>query len=473
MDLALDDTIAALASAPGGSQRGIIRVSGGDVRQVLAEWFQPDDALNWQTARTAAVHAGSLASIGSRAPIRAIAYDWPGRRSYTGQPLVELHLPGSPPLLEAVLASLYRRGVRAARPGEFTMRAFLAGKLDLLQAEAVLGVIDAHDHVELQTALSQLAGGLSGRLSELRRDLLELLADLEAGLDFIEEDIEFVSRVEVLGRIAAAHNLVEDLLDQTADRIQSRTRPRVVLAGLPNAGKSTLFNRIAGQAAALVSATEGTTRDFLQVAVDWSGLAFDLIDTAGWESKSDGIASAAQGHRLDQVRSADLVIWCSSSDLLPAHRDRDSTLFEEARVQARKCIRIQTQIDRPDAQMWLFDPDQSSTELDQVSETPLEVSAVSGIGLSDLAQVIRDRLTTSQGSARQWLGMTTARCRGSLESTAHALGRAEDAAGMVSVGDELIAVDIREALDHLGQILGVIYTDDILDRVFSKFCIGK
>lgn len=473
MDLSLDDTIAALASAPGGARRGIIRISGNDVRQVLAGWFQPDEDARWQSARAAAVHGGLLTSLGSRAPVPVRVYDWPNRRSYTGQPLVELHLPGSPPLLEAVLASLYRRGVRAARPGEFTMRAFLAGKLDLLQAEAVLGVIDAHDHAELQAALSQLAGGLSGRLSELRRDLLELLADLEAGLDFIEEDIQFVSRVEVLGRVAAVRNLVDELLSQAADRIQSRTRPRVVLAGLPNAGKSTLFNRIAGQAAALVSPVEGTTRDFLQVAVDWSGLAFDLIDTAGWEAAPDQIASAAQEHRSGQVRAADLIVWCSAASLDPQRRDVDSMLFEQTRAEARACLRVQTQTDHPQGQLWLFDANVNSLELGEQPGRLLELSAVSGEGLDDLADAIQEGLTSSRGRARQWLGMTTARCRDSLESAADALRRAEETAGTPSAGDELIAVDVRDALDHLGRILGVIYTDDILDRVFSKFCIGK
>ena len=477
MDLSLEDTIAALASAPGGSERGIIRISGPRIRELLSGWFRPDDSDQWQSARVASRHCGCLSSVSSRCDVRVDLYDWPNRRSYTGQPLVELHLPGSPPLLEAVLSKVYRLGARPARPGEFTLRAFLAGKLDLLQAEAVLGVIDAHDHRELQSALSQLAGGISGRLSELRRDLLELLADLEAGLDFIEEDIEFVSRVEVLGRVAVARKFVDELLQQTADRMQSRSRLRVVLAGLPNAGKSTLFNRLSASNAALVSAIEGTTRDFLQVPVDWSGLAFDLVDTAGWEVTDEQIGQVAQRLRSEQVQQADVVVWCTASGLDPARAMLDDELFEITRRQSRKCLRLLTQIDRAAS---FENGTTAATEMTDIlahgvdHQTQLvEISAVTGSGLSDLADELRAALATGGHGSRQWLGTTASRCRESLEAVAATLRHAEESAGYEVTGDELIAVDIREALDHLGRILGVIYSDDILDRVFSKFCIGK
>ncbi len=463
MDLSLEATIAALASPPGSAARGIVRLSGNDLREVLAGWFEPHDRVAWQSSRIAAVHAGVLNLPGMRTAIPVEVFLWPNHRSYTGQPIAELHLPGSPPLLEAVLAEAHRRGARPARPGEFTLRAFLAGRLDLLQAEAVLGVIDAHDHTELQTALAQLAGGLSGRLAELRHDLLELLADLEAGLDFIEEDIEFVGRGELIARIAAARQFVEDLLQQSSDRMQSRARAKVVLAGLPNAGKSTLFNRLASSESALVSPREGTTRDFLSAPVDWQGLSFDLIDTAGWELDSSGIAQAAQRQRADQLRDADLLLWCSSATLDASKHDLDERLFVQAETQSRSALRVTTQIDRIE----------SAPTVPVLVDSALAVSAVTGEGLDDLAGLMRSQLAISRGPGRQWLGMTAARCRESLEAVSASLARAEAAAESNATGDELLAIDIREALDHLGRILGAVYTDDILDRVFSKFCIGK
>jgi tRNA modification GTPase len=235
---------------------------------------------------------------------------WPTKRSYTGQPLAELQLIGSPPLLEALLMQLCRSGCRAARPGEFTLRAFLAGRLDLMQAEAVLGVIDAADHVELEQALQQLAGGISQQMGTLRADLLDLLADLEAGLDFVDEDIEFVSREQLLSRVTAAQRTIAELCDQASRRLQSSARPRVVLAGLPNAGKSTLLNALTGRSAALVSEISGTTRDYLCVPLDRDGLHVDLIDTAGWDSETNGIEAVAQQRRHEQWQQADLIVWC-------------------------------------------------------------------------------------------------------------------------------------------------------------------
>ena len=460
----MDQPIAALASPPGRAARGIVRISGLSVGSVIADWFQPDEVERWQSPQSAEAHSGRLILNGSRGPLRipVRAMFWPDRRSYTGQSLLELHLPGSPCLLEAVLSETFRRGVRAARPGEFTLRAFLAGKIDLLQAEAVLGVIDAQNHHELKTALAQLAGGVSGELSRLRHDLLELIADLEAGLDFVDEDIEFVSRDDVCRRLQQAIQFVDQLLQQTADRMQSHVRPRVVLAGLPNAGKSTLFNRLAGTRSALVSSEQGTTRDFLVRSVDWLGLTFDLVDTAGWEEDATGAAAAAQTQRADQLSQASVLIWCTAADLSETDRQFDEVLFQRARDRVIATIRLMTKIDLNE---------QKFAELNEVAN--VSVSSEQKIGLEALRDSLLHQIQASHRGEQQWLGMTATRCRSTLESVSASLRRANQAALSTQVGDELIAIDLREAIDQLGMILGVIYTDDILGRIFSKFCIGK
>ncbi len=471
IDLSVDQPIAALASPPGGSARGIVRISGKQIQNVLAGWFKPQDVDAWNSAKSASSHPGMVHLNGQtrQMKIPAQVLLWPNRRSYTGQPLIELHLPGSPCLLEAVLNETYRHGARHARPGEFTLRAFLAGKLDLLQAEAVLGVIDAHDQAELETALAQLAGGISANLSSLRRDLLELLADLEAGLDFVEEDIEFVSRKDVIDRLTQSRQFVDGLVRQAVERMQSRVRPQVVLAGLPNAGKSTLFNKLAGSNSALVSTDRGTTRDFLTRAVNWNGLTFDLIDTAGWEDDARGIAADAQQQRITQLNRADLVIWCTSASLSETERAIDDELLMTQQNKSSSIIRLITKSD-------LVPLTLTSNETKESISSPLDtvrISAVSEAGLIGLEDALRQHFGKSHGRSSQWLGMTSARCRETLELLTNALERSERAARVPTVGDELIAVDLRDALDHLGVILGVIYTDDILDRVFSKFCIGK
>src|SRR5262249_27089380 len=257
--------------------------------EVVARCFRADDrAIELQHVRRACVIAGQIirGPAADRPPwdqfqLPCDLFLWPTRRSYTRQPLAEVHTFGSPPLLDAVLRALCDAGARLARPGEFTLRAFLAGRIDLMQAEAVLGVIDAADRRQLQSALEQLAGGLSRPLNGLRNDLLDLLADLEAGLDFVEEDIRFVSPEELAARLKSALDLLEQSSCQLAARGTGDGLARVALAGAPNAGKSSLFNALVGNSAAIVSAHPGTTRDYLVAKIDADGLPIELVDTAG------------------------------------------------------------------------------------------------------------------------------------------------------------------------------------------------
>ena len=312
----IDDPIAALASAPGSAPRGVVRVSGDGCIPALQSLFTPNNLGLW-SARRAQSGDGRLTLSAFRTPVPARLFYWPTHRSYTGQPLAEIHTIGSPPVLEALLVDLFRRGVRPAQPGEFTLRAFLTGRIDLTQAEAVVGVIDADGRAELESALDQLAGGLSRPLRTIRDDLMNLLADLEAGLDFVDEDIEFVSPASAAARIASAGDALAALLDQAFRRAQTSGRRVVVLAGLPNAGKSTLFNALAGREAALVSPVAGTTRDWLRAEAHWNGMAVELIDTAGWERTAEVLAAAGQTQRQSQLDRADLVVWCTAADLGP------------------------------------------------------------------------------------------------------------------------------------------------------------
>ena len=397
-------------------------------------------------------YSASLQITGLTAALPVDLYLWPNCKSYTGQPLAELHMISSPPILEAVLSELFTHAIRPAQPGEFTLRAFLAGRLDLPQAEAILGVIDATTDRELQTALDQLAGGLSSQIGSLRSDLLNLLADLEAGLDFADEPIEFVSHDALVERLGLARDAVAELLERASERMRAAPKARVVLAGPPNAGKSTLFNALAEGGAALVSEVAGTTRDYLTAEVTLDGVAVVLIDTAGHEAAPTGINRESQKRRQEQIDEADLVVLCH-----PAGQPEDHFCEVGLPAARERVLQIVTKCD-------VVRPENRSVSL--------AVSARSGAGLDELATRIARRLSTPAAGARQLVGTTAARSRDSLIHAQSGLDRALTIARNER-DQELLAIEVRDVLDDLGTIAGAVYTDDILDRIFSRFCIGK
>lgn len=460
LDLNLSDTIAAIATAPGSAGAGTIRLAGPHTVTVVSGLFEASTGT-WKTARKATCVHGSIWIPGDRFHIPARLTLWPDHRSYCGQPQAEITLPGCQPLLEATLAECFRHGARGAQPGEFTLRAFLNGKVDLIQAEAVLGVIEARHEADLRVALNQLSGGVSQPLIDLRNDLLNLLADIEAGLDFVDEDIEFVPRSQVIERLQTAFAQLKSIEGRSPSRLTSNSRKRVVLAGRPNAGKSTLLNRLSDADAALVSPIAGTTRDYLLWSIDWEGLSFDLVDTAGWEESLNPITEASQRQREEQMASSDFLLWCSPANLSPAEATEDQEFFDLAASKTSKAIRITTKFD-------LYEPEKHYLPKDSL----VSLSAVNGTGLDQLAGLLRKLLTSDHSLSQFWLGTTAARCHEVLGSTFRALDSALQAA-RIGTADELLAADLRQVINALGLMTGATQTEDLLDRIFSRFCIGK
>ncbi len=475
----LDDTIAAIATASGGAARGIVRISGADAIAVAGRLFVTDSDTPLNTPALRRAHritgqvACGLAADGQTDDSVAVPCDlylWPTARSYTRQPVAELHTFGSPPLLEALLRTICAAGARLAAPGEFTLRAFLAGRIDLVQAEAVLGVIDADDRRQLDVALAQLAGGLTRPLQAIRDQLLDLLADLEAGLDFVEEDIQFVSHEQLNRRLQEAAGTIVTLADQMQSRQRSAAEPRVVLCGQPNAGKSSLFNALVGAEAAIVAPIAGTTRDYLIAELRLENRTCLLIDTAGVNvvgtlrvpsaspRDSATIGAAAESMTAQQQEQADIEIICVDTTHALDEWQR-AAIFEPAPNSASQRLIVFTKCDlAPHAVRPL---------------AGIETSTVTGAGCDALKREIHRLLTANRLSTSDGAVATTAiRCQDSLRLAAESLHRAKTVASQRG-SEELVAAELRGALMELGKVVGAIYTDDILDRVFSRFCIGK
>lgn len=445
--LQLHDTIVALATPPGSGARAIIRISGPEARSQVEPLLRPNPfcgnpgGISHRLCLPVQIQLEGLHS-----PIQGQFYYWKGPSSYTGQDLMEIHTISSPPLISFLLGKLQEGGARAAGPGEFTLRSFLAGKIDLTGAEAVIGVIDAPNPEELKKALGQLAGGIVRPMQTIREDLLNLLADVEAGLDFTDEDIQFVQTEDLLNRIskALAHLLL--VQRQLNQRGMSNSTFRIALAGKPNAGKTTLFNALTG-AQGLVSPVPGTTRDFLEhpVRIQNSISNIWLIDTAGLRPTDHILESSAQALGRGQLATADLVLLC-----LPD--GQASTRDEIELLQQPNTEAIRTKADLQDN-----------------SPGMLAISAITGQGLPELIQFLQKKASQQKPPP---LGPSLSRCHSHVHACLGHLRRAHSLA-LFEDPQELLALELRQALERIGEMVGAVYTDDLLDRIFSRFCIGK
>jgi tRNA modification GTPase len=441
--IGVGDTIAAIASATGPAGVGVIRLSGPAAGAILARLSgRPVDRFadrRLTRARLRAVDGALLDDVlcvVMRAP-----------RSFTGEDVVELHGHGGAVNLGRLLGAVLDAGARLAEPGEFSRRALAAGKLDLVQAEALLAVVEASSAQALRVAQAQLAGGLGARIDAIRAEVVELLAELEAAVDFPEEglglDAGGAALASRLGRLAAA---CEALVASHAVGRVLRHGIEVALRGPVNAGKSSLFNALLGTERALVAAEPGTTRDFVEARAVWDGVAVTLIDTAG-ERETDGELER-RGIALGARRSAaaDVELW-----LVPAGGDSSPP---EPPAAARRLV------------VW------SKADLGGVPAGALAASAVTGAGVEALRAAIVERVTGGRADVDGDAVVTTERQRRTLELAGAALERALGAAA-AGRGEELVALELREARGALDAVLGRGADDAVLDALFARFCIGK
>jgi tRNA modification GTPase len=402
---------------------------------------------------------------GLSVPALAVVFHPP--RSYTGQPLVELHLAGSPALLEMALHASAAAGARLAEPGEFTARAFLTGRMDLLTAEAVAERIAARTDAHVLAARQMVGGTLAERSRAAGEELADVLSLVEAGIDFADEPIEFIDGASLASRLAALAASLEDLLARSLDMQRLEALPRVALAGPPNAGKSRLLNRLSGLDRSICSPIPGTTRDVLSAVMDTPAGQVLLLDGPGLGRPQSDIDRMAQKAWRDVLAQVDLVLLVLAADEVYHGTHGGEAAAYEAVNQVMAGRRQILAVNKQD----LLSRDEQTALADRLVKEGHQsvhiVSAATGSGCDDLRKAIGAAVAGLDSSGQGRI-VLTARHRQALRGGLDAI---HAAAGHEAA--ELVALHLREAMTHLGQITGQVTTDDLLERVFSRFCIGK
>ncbi|MCS6917293.1 MAG: tRNA uridine-5-carboxymethylaminomethyl(34) synthesis GTPase MnmE [Chitinophagales bacterium] len=452
-----DDTVAALATPEGVGALAIVRLSGNNALAIADQVFRPKK-LSRQPSHTA--HVGWLEQNGQMVD-EAVAVVFRAPRSYTREDMVEFTIHGSPYLARRVLDLLLEQGARLARPGEFTLRAFLNGRLDLAQAEAVADLIAAQTDSAHRYALQHLRGGYSAQLARLRERLLQLAALLELELDFSEENVEFASRSELLQLADEGRRQIAELLGSFRWGNAVREGVTTTIAGRPNAGKSTLLNALLQEDRAIVSELPGTTRDTLEEVLVLEGIRFRLIDTAGLREASDQIEQSGIQRALNKIQRSSVVLYVFD---VTAVTDREvQEDISRLPLQGAHLIAVGNKIDRAEAKAL------SNFTLKSV---PLVwISAQQGTGLNELRAALVNAVSSGSAPAEQVV-VTNVRHAEALQRAGQALEEAQKGL-RENRSKELIASDLRQALDALGEILGTVTSEQLLDFIFSNFCIGK
>ncbi|MCF8237362.1 MAG: tRNA uridine-5-carboxymethylaminomethyl(34) synthesis GTPase MnmE [Saprospiraceae bacterium] len=455
------DTIVALSTPPGVGALGVIRVSGSAAIELTGRIFK---GKNLQDQPGYTLHYGRIADEADHILDEVIVALFRSPHSFTGEDIVEISCHGSPYILQQVLQLLVRTGARLAKPGEFTQRAFLHGKMDLAQAEAVADLIASTHQSAHEVALRQMRGGISRQILALREELIHFASLIELELDFSEEDVEFANRDQLRGLIQRILGTIRHLSESFQLGNAMKEGVNTVLAGRPNAGKSTLLNALLEEERAIVSEIAGTTRDTIEESLTIQGIRFRLIDTAGIREAQDQIEAIGVSRTMEKIRESAILIYVF--DVLETSAEE---IAGDLQKLARDGLTILLAPNKMDLNPYTKPEDYISEWVDASHIIPISAKNAQNI------PYLKEKLyATALAGARPEDDVLVSNAR-HAEALYRAGGALEAALNGLDTGltGDLLAEDIRQALYHLGEITGQVTTDDLLANIFGKFCIGK
>lgn len=459
----LQDTIAALATASGAGAIAVIRVSGTNAIPICSSIFKAGNKiLDQQDTHT--LHLGKVVD-GHRIIDEALFSIFKGSRSYTGEPTVEISCHGSPYIQQEILQLLMRKGARAAKAGEFTLRAFINGKMDLSQAEAVADLIASDNEAAHQIAMQQMRGGFSNEIAKLREELLNFASLIELELDFAEEDVEFANKDQFQDLISRITTVLKRLIDSFATGNVIKNGIPVAIVGEPNVGKSTLLNALLNEERAIVSDIAGTTRDTIEDEISIGGVGFRFIDTAGIRETQDVIEGLGIKKTFEKIAQSQVVIFILEGPKF--------NLQEEAiKVELQK---IKNRFPQKPLLVVANKTDQITTgEIDKLKKSLEDIhllSAKKGLGVEELKNKLLDYVNMGALRNDETI-VTNSRHYDALLKALEEIEKVQ--AGLdAGLSGDLLAVDIREALFYFGEITGHVTNDELLGNIFANFCIGK
>jgi tRNA modification GTPase len=472
----LDDTIAAIATPLGEGGLAVIRISGPQAVAVAEKSFRPSgkDCAKPSAAPTHTIHYGRIVQHGLTVDEVMVAV-MRAPRTFTREDTVEITCHGGILAAKLALDTVLENGARPAEPGEFTKRAFLNGRIDLAQAEAVMDLIHARTELSLAAAHEQLAGKLSQRINQLRDDLLKTLAHIEAHIDFPEEDVSPDTREQLLSRLERGVAFVDELLRTAGEGQILRRGIRAAIIGRPNAGKSSLLNQLLGHDRAIVSPIPGTTRDTIEETANIRGLPVVFVDTAGLREARDLIEQEGVRRSRETVGKAEVIlhVFDVAEPFTPEDANHLRQFAQKKRIIVRNKMDLTPRLVLPDTLLGDEAKPPGDGSSGAVAKMPVvDVCALTGQGIEALKDALKNLVWAGEIKAEMLQAMINSRHQDALRRGREAMLRSIDALQQ-DLSLELVAIDLRIAVNAVGEVVGKTTTEDLLDSIFSQFCIGK